>query len=65
MYEPRTRCPKAYDCGSQGIQCIHASVGKIAVIISGDRLKTVCDTTGQLNCTGPSRIEQSSPLEPH
>jgi len=59
MYEETTRCPKAYDCGSQGIQCIHANVGKVAVRLSDDRLKTICDTTAQLMCIGPSRVDDN------
>jgi len=63
MYEHMTRCPRAYDCGSPGMHCIHPSVGRVAVRISDDRLKTVCSTTGQVNCNGPSRVERDSPFE--
>jgi len=65
MYEHRPTCARAYDCGSPGMHCIHPSVGKVALRISDDRLRTICNTAAQVNCKGPSRVEQRSELKKH
>ena len=57
MYECATRCPKVHDGGLAGYCCLHADGNPVARPISDDRLRTVCNTTKQVSCTGPSKIE--------